>query len=88
MKYLFLALAIIVLSGCVGTPKSAEQSNAEGQIDPTDVAPVVFQGQPADLPDLGEAPELTNEIWLNTTKPLRLANLRGQVILLDMWTYG
>lgn len=40
------------------------------------------------LEDLGPAPELENEVWLNTDGPLRLANLRGQVVLLDMWTFG
>jgi len=39
-------------------------------------------------PDLGLAPELTNTAWLNTSVPLRLANLRGKVVLLDMWTFG
>ena len=43
---------------------------------------------PADLPDYGEAPELTNDVWLNTDQPLRLADLRGKVVLLDMWTFG
>ncbi len=42
----------------------------------------------ASLPDLGEAPELENEIWLNVEQPLRLADLRGKVVLLDMWTFG
>jgi hypothetical protein len=42
----------------------------------------------AALPDLGEAPELTNAIWLNTDRPLRLAELRGKVVLIDMWTFG
>ena len=40
------------------------------------------------LPNLGKAPELTNETWLNTTQPLRMADLRGKVVLIDMWTYG
>jgi hypothetical protein len=42
----------------------------------------------ADLPDLGEAPELENTTWLNVAAPLRLADLEGKVVLLDMWTFG
>ena len=45
-------------------------------------------GSAPKLDDLGKAPELTNEIWLNTDQPLRLADLQGQVVLLDMWTYS
>ena len=41
----------------------------------------------SNLPDLGAAPELTNTVWLNVGAPLRLANLRGKVVLLDMWTF-
>ncbi|MDK1030087.1 MAG: hypothetical protein QGM50_09335 [Anaerolineae bacterium] len=40
------------------------------------------------LPDLGLAPELTNDIWLNVDAPLRLADLRGKVVGLAMWTFG
>ena len=40
------------------------------------------------LPDLGPAPELTNDTWLNVDSPLRLADLRGKVVAIDMWTFG
>jgi hypothetical protein len=43
---------------------------------------------PISLDNLGPAPELENEIWLNADQPLLLADLRGQVVLLDMWTFG
>lgn len=42
----------------------------------------------AALPDYGPAPEFTNSTWLNTDRPLRLADLRGRVVALDMWTFG
>lgn len=42
----------------------------------------------ARLPDLGPAPELGNSTWLNTDLPLRLADRRGQVVGLEMWTFG
>jgi len=40
------------------------------------------------LQSLGPAPELENDVWINSDEPLRLADLRGQVVLVDMWTYG
>ena len=42
----------------------------------------------ATLPDLGQAPELSNSVWLNSDVPLRLADLRGKVVALEMWTFG
>ena len=42
----------------------------------------------ASLPDLGPAPELTNATWLNVEAPLRLADLRGKVVIVEMWTFG
>jgi len=40
------------------------------------------------LENLGPAPELSNTTWINIDQPLRLADLRGQVVLVDMWTFG
>lgn len=47
-------------------------------------------GTASNLPVIGIAPEIqgTRE-WFNTpgTRPLRMAELRGQVVLIDFWTY-
>ena len=42
----------------------------------------------AELPDLGPAPELNNTTWLNVDQPLQMQDLRGKVVLIDMWTFG
>jgi hypothetical protein len=41
-----------------------------------------------ELPIISEAPELTNKIWINSDRPLRLSDLKGKVVLLEMWTFG
>lgn len=41
----------------------------------------------ASLDAQGPAPEFTNEVWLNS-EPLQLADLRGQVVMVEFWTYG
>ena len=70
---LSLFLVALALAGC--SPKGV----------PT---PSLERPNPTLYPDLGAAPELTNDTWLNTDAPLRLADLRGKVVLIDMWTYG
>ncbi|MBC7811476.1 MAG: redoxin domain-containing protein [Burkholderiales bacterium] len=44
-------------------------------------------GSMPDLQNYGPAPELNNQVWLNTDTPLRLADLRGSVVLLEFWTF-
>jgi cytochrome c biogenesis protein CcdA/thiol-disulfide isomerase/thioredoxin len=46
--------------------------------------------QTPSLPDLGQAPNFTdNQSWFNTPggQPLTMAGLRGHVVLVDFWTY-
>jgi len=77
-----LPAVLLVVVSILGTacssagPWSVEETMVES------TAPVVA------LPDLGPAPELTNETWLNAEGPLRLADLGGKVVLLEMWTFG
>jgi hypothetical protein len=70
-----LLLFGLAACGTVTTPESESE-------------PPATVPMPASLPDLGPAPELTNEVWLNVDAPLRLADLRGKVVAIDMWTFG
>lgn len=70
-----IGLISLFLFGC------ASQNTAQGQVQPD-------MSKPSLLPDLGPAPELTNDTWLNVDSPLRLANLHGKVVIVEMWTFG
>lgn len=39
------------------------------------------------MPDRGAAPEIKSLNWINSDVPLRLADLRGSVVLLEFWTF-
>lgn len=41
----------------------------------------------ASLNGMGAPPELFNEVWLNS-EPLKLADLRGKVVIVEFWTFG
>jgi len=72
-----LGLLFLGLAAC-GTFANQQAESETSEPMPTSAA----------FPDLGPAPELTNEIWLNVDAPLRLADLRGKVVAIDMWTFG
>jgi len=75
MKHLLFGLMAFILFGCA--PQQTEARSGDSSMP-----------QSGSLPDLGPAPELTNDIWLNVDAPLRLADLRGRVVILEMWTFG
>ena len=84
MRWLILLMTSMVLGGCAGS--IGPQIKPIGSPPPRETT--ASSGYRADLPDLGEAPELNNEVWLNIDRPLRLADLHGKVVLIDMWTFG
>lgn len=75
MKRFVFGLIAFVLFGC---------APQQGSVQSTDSS----MPKPASLPDLGPAPELTNSTWLNVDTPLRLADLHGKVVMVEMWTFG
>jgi hypothetical protein len=35
------------------------------------------------------APEFPEEAeWINTSRPIRMKELRGKIVMLEFWTYG
>jgi thiol-disulfide isomerase/thioredoxin len=82
MKYLLMIGLFLGLTAC-GTA-AASPANQSGRA----ANPAAAQRTSASLPDLGSAPELSNTVWLNTPSALRLADLRGKVVGLEMWTFA
>jgi thiol-disulfide isomerase/thioredoxin len=72
MRRLLIGMLLLALTGC----SSAAPMNTTS---PT---------SRSSLSDLGPAPELTGDTWLNVDSPLRLSGLRGKVVLIEMWTFG
>ena len=80
MKRLLIGLtAFLAAAGALaqGNPNPAQPAAQGSQ-----------SGYVSNMPDFGVVPEFSNESWLNTDVPLRLSNLRGKVVLLDMWTFA
>lgn len=81
---------VLVLGLAACTPAAVEETNsssvevlASGTLMPPTPEEIVVE-----LPDMGEAPEFRNEVWLNSAGPVTLADQRGKVVLLEFWTFG
>ncbi len=90
IKRILFGLIALMLFGCSAQQSASSPSEVKTQmeksLDSTQDKPAM--PKTASLPDLGVAPELTNDTWLNVDAPLRLADLHGKVVLVDMWTFG
>ncbi|HSG18879.1 MAG TPA: hypothetical protein VLE70_21475 [Anaerolineae bacterium] len=85
-------------TAATGSPSDLTAAPTEAQATaaiPTETPPNTPTSEPrptpqpaVDLPNLGPAPDIANEVWLNTDRPLNLAALQGEVVLVEFWTFG
>ena len=82
--FLLLLLIMVACTAPAAEPVSNEvEIIASGTIQPPTRGAIVV-----DLPDMGEAPEFKNDVWINSEGPVTLASQRGKVVLLEFWTFG
>lgn len=98
--FLLTVLLAPLLAGCIVQPAALPQPEELREDEVVQIeAEAAAQGLTveqwlilSELRNNGPAPELTNEQWLNTEAfgggPLQLADLRGQVTIVEFWTYG
>ena len=81
--FLLLLLLIVACAAPAGGEAGGVEIIASGTIEPPTRGAIVV-----DLPDMGEAPEFKNDVWINSDGPVTLASQRGKVVLLEFWTFG
>jgi len=84
-RFAFFALFLMaVLAACVVQNVNEQETD----MPPTSTASPSPTLHPPELPDLGPAPEISNDVWINSDEPLTLASQRGKVVLVEFWTFG
>jgi thiol-disulfide isomerase/thioredoxin len=85
-----IPIFIFILVACTSNQResavvesSGVQVLASGTVVPPTPKPIQV-----DLPDMGVAPEILNETWINSESPVTLESVRGKVVLLEFWTFG
>lgn len=81
-KILFFILFFLLVACQLNEPDRSQEViiMASGTIQPQPTSTPALQ-------NLGPAPDFANDTWINS-QPLRLADLRGKVILVEFWTFG
>ena len=91
----FAPLVLIIAACTTAAPPDQEAATDSTLASEPTAAPIVEQPTPNEavveeivLPDLGQAPEITNELWINADVPVTLASQQGKVVLVEFWTFG
>ena len=91
-----LAAWLLALAGCLPANVTPVDPPAQDQDTRTQPPPGEADARPTSAEPEGRsfagtlpAPEFPDGLdWLNTDRPLTIAELRGKLVLLDFWTYG
>ena len=87
-RWTYLSLFVVLLSALAGCVPAAPVATPVEVDDPLSKPEQSNLAEVAkEYPVIKKAPELHDGVWINSD-PLKLADLRGQVVLLEMWTFA